>query len=144
MSALKTTLNERLYKAMPTQIRALTKQVKVPASIGSMSTEVETSNCYIAIPSFIEAASTATGTFNANNQPYVSEGLPISYMNSPSMIKRNHRNGKECKYYWLRSSNVNNNSYVLSVNNTSDTLSNLVYGYNYPSYEAGVLIEISF
>ena len=136
-STLKQSLNNRLYYAMPNQIRALLKQVKVPSSIGSMSTDVETYDCYIAIPSLVEAAST-TNKVDAGKAPYVNEGLAISYMTQPISIKRAYRNG-EYAAYWLRSPNASYSNYVWQINASGEA-----YGYQSPYYEAGVLIEISF
>lgn len=136
-SSLSASLNNRLYKAIPSQVRALIKQVKVPSSLGSMSIEVETSDCYITIPSLVEIASTSNKV-NTNVDPYVNEGTAISYILSDDNRKRSY-NGGEYATYWTRSPNVSNNNYVYQINASGSP-----YGYSNPYYEAGVLILISF
>ena len=131
-STLNTSLNNRLYNAIPNQIRSLIKQVKVPYSLGNKSTEVETSDCYITIPSCIEVDSTMT------NEPYINEGSAISYMTDNDSRKRAYNNGKVGSY-WLRSPNASYANYVYQVNDSGK-----LYGFSTPSYDAGVLIEISF
>lgn len=131
-STLNTSLNNRLYNAIPSQIRSLIKQVKVPSSLGAMSTEVETSDCYITIPACIEVDSTMT------TEPYINEGSAISYMATNEDRKRAY-DGGDYASYWLRSPNASYSNYVYQVN-TSGKL----YGFTSPSSEAGVLIEISF
>lgn len=131
-STLHTSLNGRLYNAMPNQIKALIKQVRVPYSIGSMSTEIDTVDCYITIPSCIEVDSSMT------YEPYVNEGSSISYMTTNESRKRAYNGGNYSKY-WLRSPNVGYSSYVYYVDENGS-----LYGYSLPYSEAGVLIEISF
>ena len=128
---LNTFLNNRLYKAIPDQIRNIVKQVKIPSSIGSKSTEVETSDCYIAIPACIEVDSSMT------SEPYLSEGTAISYMTTNDARKRAY-DGGDYASYWLRSPNVSYTNYVYQVDEDGK-----LYGYNYPTSKAGVLIEIS-
>lgn len=124
-------LNGRLYKAIPNQIRALIKQVKIPSSIGNGSTEVETSDCYITIPACIEVDPTMTSS------PYVNEGASISYMSTNDSRKRAYVDGGY-GIYWLRSPNASSNSYVYQVNTEG-----MLDGYNLANYDAGILIEIS-
>ena len=131
-ATLNTALNNRLYNAIPNQIRALIKQVKVPSSIGGKSTEVETSDCYITIPACIEVDSTKT------KEPYINEGTAISYMTTNETRKRAY-DGGDYASYWLRSPNVEYDYYVYQVN-----ASGSLYGFTNPYNEAGILIEISF
>jgi len=131
-SAINTSLNNRLYKAIPTQIRSLVKQCRVPASIGNKSTEVVTSDCYIYLPSVFEIDPTMT------SEPYVNEGVSISYMTTNDARIRKYEDGT-AGTYWTRSANVSYSNYVYRVDTNG-----ALYGYASPNYEAGVLIEISF
>ena len=131
-SELNHSLNTRLYNAMPTQIKALLKQVKVPSSIGDKSTDIETSDCYITIPSLIEVDPTMT------IEPYVNEGTSISYLTTNETRKRAF-DGGDYYQYWLRSPNVAYATYVWYINADGS-----IYGYNLPYYEAAILILISF
>ena len=124
-------LNKRLYNALPTQWKALIKKVTVSSSIGSKSTEISTSECYVTIPSCIEVDSTMT------TEPYINEGSSISYMTTNDMRKRAY-DGGDYHAYWLRSPNISYTNYMYQV----DADGNL-YGYHYPNYTSGVLIEIS-
>lgn len=130
-SPLRTSLNSRLYNAMPNQIRSLIKQVRIPSSVGNKSSEVETSDCYITIPAAIEVDPTMT------YEPYINEGTSISYLTNNVSRKRAF-DGGDYHQYWLRSPNVQYTNYVWRVNADGS-----MYGYNIPYYEAGVLIEIS-
>jgi len=131
-SAINSSLNNRLYKAIPTQIRSLVKQCRVPASVGDKSTEIVTSDCYIAIPSVFEVDPTMS------TEPYVNEGTTISYMTTNDARIRKYDDGTAGNY-WTRSANVAYSNYVFRVNADGS-----LYGYSSPNYEAGVLIEISF
>ena len=131
-STLNKTLNSRLYNALPRQIRAIIKQVEIPSSIGGKSTEVTTSDCYIAIPSVIEVDPTMT------NEPYINEGTPISYLSTNSSRMRINDRGEYARYF-LRSPNVTSDSYVYRVNPDGS-----MYGFVIPYYTAGILVEISF
>lgn len=131
-AALNKSLNNRLYNALPTQIKLLLKQVIVYSSIGQKSSEVSPSNCYITIPALVEVDPSQT------SEPYNSEGTSISYMTSNDSRKRTFDGGDATKY-WLRSPNVNYMNYIWHV----DT-----YGQTQPITNAttslGVVIEISF
>lgn len=131
-SALNNSLNTRLYKAMPTQIRELLKKVIVYSSIGNMSTELSSSDCYITIPALIEVDPTQT------SEPYNSEGVPISYLSTNDSRKRAFDNG-DYNAYWLRSPNVGYANYVWRVDESGQT-----QGITNASGSLGVLIEISF
>lgn len=131
-SALNKSLNNRLYKAFPTQIRSLMKQVRVQSSIGNKSTELSTSDCYITLPSAIEVDPTMT------DEPYVNEGTAISYMTTASARIRKYVDGT-VGTYWTRSPNVSYSNYVFRVDNTG-----ALYGYAGATNECGILLEISF
>lgn len=130
-STLRTFLNDRLFNAMPADIRSLIKQVEIPSSIGDKSTEVDTCGSYITVPAYIEVDPTIS------TEPYTSEGTAISYMTSNAKRVRAF-DGGDNNSYWLRSPNASYMNYVFVV----DT-SGKVYGYNYPTSKMGVLIEIS-
>lgn len=131
-SALNASLNNRLYHAIPAQIRALIKQVRIPYSLGEMSSEIDIADCYITVPSCIEMDPTMTG------EPYVNEGTSISYLSTNESRKRAF-DGGDYAAYWLRSPNVAYESYVYQVEKGGS-----LYGYSLPNSKAGVLIEISF
>lgn len=124
-------LNNRLYNAIPEQWRSLIKKVTILSSSGGQSSEIVSSECYISIPACIEVDPTMT------SEPYVNEDKPISFMNTNETRKRCSEDG-EYRSYWLRSPNASYSSYIYTV----DADGNL-YGYHYPNYTAGVLIEIS-
>lgn len=133
-SALNTFLNERMYNAMPIQIKSLVKQVTVWSSIGNRSTEVSSSECYIAIPAVIEMSNESA----VNREPYTNEGSTISYMTSGDMRKRAYVDG-DYAYYWLRSPNASYASYIYQIDSNG-----ALYGFANAYNEAGILIEISF
>jgi hypothetical protein len=142
-SQLNRSLNTRLYKAMPTQIKLLMKQVIVYSNDGILDTsvtpnkyytEVTSSNCYITIPALIEVNS------SQNAEPYNSEGTPISYLTSNNSRKRSYDDGTY-ENYWLRSpSNYPNYVWRVEASGLVDTQQAITN----PSNELGVLIEISF
>lgn len=137
-STLNTSLNNRLYNAMPTQIKQLLKQVIVysndgiTSSDGSFYTEVTSSNCYITIPALIEVDSSQT------SEPYNSEGTVISYMSNNTARKRAF-DGGDYNAYWLRSPNTGYANYIWRVDENGQT-----QGITNATTSLGVLIEISF
>lgn len=131
-SALNKSLNTRLYNAMPTQIKSLLKQVIVYSSTGKMSSELSSSNCYITIPALVEVDPTQT------SEPYNSEGISISYMNTNSSRKRAF-DGGDYEEYWLRSPNVSYANYIWRVDENGQ-----IQGIANATSSFGVLIEISF
>ena len=131
-SALNKSLNTRLYNAMPTQIKSLLKKVIVYSSIGNMSTELSSSDCYITIPSVVEVDSTV------NSEPYNNEGTAISYLTTNETRKRAF-DGGDYNAYWLRSPFVDWANYVYRVDENGQT-----QGITNVSNSLGVLIEISF
>lgn len=137
-SELNKSLNTRLYNAMPTQIKALLKQVIVYSSVGGMSTELSSSDCYIAIPALIEVDPTQTA------EPYNSEGTSISYLNTNDSRKRAF-DGGDYYDYWTRSPNIGYSSYIWRVGDgeNNDTLGGTA-GVTQANSYLGVLIEVSF
>ena len=140
-SALNTSLNTRLYNAMPTQIKALLKQVIVYSNDGMDNTtpphyqEVTSSNCFITIPALIEVNPSET------SEPYNSEGSAISYMNSNTARKRAF-DGGDYNEYWLRSPSVNHQNYIWRVG--SDGSVDSAKAITNATSNLGVLIEVSF
>lgn len=131
-SSLNRSLNERLYNAMPTQIKALLKKVIVYSSIGQMSSELSSSDCYITIPALIEVDPTQT------SEPYNSEGTSISYLSTNDSRKRAF-DGGDYNAYWLRTPNVGYANYIWRVEADGQT-----QGITNATTSLGVLIEISF
>ena len=85
-SAMRDFLNDRMLKAMPTELQAMIKKVEIKATSGSQSTGITVSDDYIYLPSYREVGSGATGA------GYISEvGTstdPISWFtNNSSRIK---------------------------------------------------------
>lgn len=140
-SALNTILNTRLYSAMPTQIKELIKKVIVYSNDGIGNgkpyyTEVASSNCYITIPALIEVDSTQTA------EPYNSEGVAISYLNTNDSRKRAF-DGGDYYGYWTRSPNVDYTNYIWRVDESGST-QGITNASGHNGYPLGVLIEISF
>ena len=131
-SALNTSLNTRLYNAMPTQIKELLKKVIVYSSVGQMSTELSSSDCYITIPALIEVDPTQT------SEPYNSEGIAISYLTTNDSRKRAF-DGGDYNEYWTRSPNTNYANYIYRVD-----VNGQPQGITNATSSLGVLIEISF
>lgn len=136
-SSLNKSLNTRLYNAMPTQIKALIKQVIVKSNDGIQNgnlfyNEVTSSNCYIAIPALIEVDAYQT------SEPFNSEGTPISYMSNNTARKRAF-DGGDYSAYWLRSPSVGHANYVYRVDENG-----AVQPITNAATDLGVLIEISF
>ena len=131
-SELNKSLNERLYNAMPIQIRELLKKVIVYSSAGKMSTELIPSDCYITNPALIEVDPTQT------SEPYNSEGATISYMNTNDSRKRKF-DGGDYNAYWLRTPNVGYENYIWRVEADGQT-----QGITNATTSLGILIEISF
>ena len=128
---LNRSLNSRLYNAMPIQIRTLLKKVIVYSSVGQMSLELSSSNCYITIPALVEVDSTK------NEEPYNNEGTAISYMATNTARKRAFTSG-DYNAYWLRSPNIDYANYIWRVDENG-----AVQGITNATTSLGVLIEIS-
>ena len=138
-SPLNKFLNDRLYEAMPQQTKLVLKKVTVQSSIGDLSSDISSSECYITLPAVIEMSSSTT----YNIEPYISEmaitsGKTISYMTSNEARKRAYDEG-DYTYYWLRSPVHSYSRYVYSIDSTG-----YVDGYRNPTSKYGVVIEISF
>lgn len=131
-SELNRSLNNRLYNAMPSQIKELIKKVIVYSSVGQMSPELSSSNCYITIPALIEVDPTQT------SEPYNSEGVSIPYLNTNDSRKRTF-DGGDYNAYWTRSPNVGYANYVWRVDENGQ-----VQPITNPTTALGVLIELSF
>lgn len=126
---LNSRLNKRLYNAIPDQWRQLIKQVQIASSVGDKSTEISTSDCYIAIPSVVEVEPSMT------NEPYVYEGTSIPYLTTNQSRVCTYDNGTAGSY-WLRSPNVSYSSYYYMVNSGG-----ALYGYYY-AYDTGGGVRI--
>ena len=136
-SALNSALNDRLYNAIPAQVRSLLKQVIVYSNDGigggePYYTEVTPSNCHITIPALIELDSTK------NSEPYNSEGVAISYLSTNASRKRAF-DGGDYNSYWTRSPNTGYANYVWYIDENGQT-----QGIINTTTPLGVLIEISF
>lgn len=131
-SSINTLLNGRFYEAIPLKWRQLIKQVKITSSIGDKSSEVSSSDCYVAIPSIIEIDGSMSTT------PYTNEGSAIPFIISDETRKRLMQNGEETSY-WTRSPNVRYNTYIWTVNSDGSTT-----GYTYcTSTDKRVVIILS-
>ena len=108
-------LNNRLYEAMPTQIKSLLKQVKIGSSVGNKSSEVTFSDCYIAIPSVKEVNP------SINKEPYNSEGTTIPFLNQAEISPKRAFLDGDYNAYWLRSPSADYTSYVWRVDADGDT-----------------------
>ncbi len=128
---LNTWLNTRFYSGLPVQIKQLIKQVKVNSSIGSQSTEISTSNCYIYIPAVIELSSTIS------NEPYVNEDLAIDYMVNNSDRIRKDYSGNAVEYV-TRSPNAEYDAYYYYVQTTGS-----ISGFAQASTDYGILVEFN-
>ena len=117
---------------MPTQIKALLKNVIVYSSVGQMSTELSSSNCYITIPALIEVDPTQT------SEPYNSEGTSIPYLSTNESRKRAF-DGGDYNAYWTRTPNHGYANYIWRVEADGQT-----QGITNATNELGVLVEISF
>ena len=131
-SELNKSLNERLYNAMPAQIKSLLKKVIVYSSVGKMSSDLSPSNCYITIPALIEVDPSQT------SEPYNSEGSSISFLSTNDSRKRSF-DGGNYNAYWLRTPNVGYENYIWRVDENG-----LTQGITNATTSLGVLIELSF
>ena len=139
-STLNSYLNNRIYKAFPIKWKQLIKQVKIKSSIGNKSTEVSSSDCYIAIPSVYELSS------SMSSEPYFSEVYPAATIDyfvpkagaSEDDLRICYNKNGEAVSYWTRSPNASytNYIYIVSPNGT-------LTGYNYPNNLAYVRFMFS-
>ena len=135
VSALNSSLNNRLYNAMPIQIKALMKKVIVWSSIGQNSSELSSSDCYITIPAVVEVDS------SYSSEPYNSEGIAISYMSTNDARKRAF-DGGEYNAYWTRSPAYSSNGWLNYICRVDEN--GVVQQITNATTSLGVLIEISF
>ena len=140
-SAIRSLLNERVYKAIPEQIRQMVKNVLVYSGDGKTA-EVISSPCFVYLPAFAELFSGQSGGgghTDAANEPYISEGSLISYMTSSAVRKRADNTG-EYHVYWTRSPKVgtSSNQYIWTVSATGTANS-----YEYANKSNYVLIQFS-
>lgn len=102
-------LNSRVYAAFQDDWKQLLKQVKVRSTVGNQSSETSVSDCYLFIPSVGELFGADTSTYA--EEPYVSEGTPISHcVGSASRICYNAEGNAVA--YWTRSPSLSWSSYV--------------------------------
>ena len=135
VSALNSSLNNRLYNAMPIQIKALMKKAIVWSSVGQNSSELSSSDCYITIPAVVEVDSSYT------SEPYNSEGTAISYMSTNDARKRAF-DGGEYNAYWTRSPAYSSSGWLNYVCRVDEN--GAVQQITNATQSLGVLIEISF
>lgn len=116
-ASLNRVLNDRLYNAIPSQIKSILKQVSVKSTAGggkggnTVVTDVTASDCHIWIPAVREVASTESAYSGAG---YSAEARrSIAYMLTPADRIRSNLDGT-ISNYWLRSPNTSY-PYVLSI-----------------------------
>ena len=128
---LNNTLNTRVIEAFPIVWQQIIKKVKVSSSVGNMSSEITSSDCYLTIPSVYELDPSMT------QEPYCYEGSPISWMTTNSSRACSSAGGDNASY-WTRSPNVSYSSYSFMVDENGS-----LYGYFYPYNEGGVRLIFS-
>ena len=135
-SQLNEVLNQRLYKYLPEQIKAILVQVIAASTVGGQSPEKSESDCYIVVPAVIDVFNDSS----VNTEAYQSEsvGGTIAYLDSPAARRRAYKDGAYAKY-WLRSPNAGSAVYIYQVDDAGN-----VTGYGTSSSKCGVLIELSF
>lgn len=135
-SQLNEVLNQRLYKYLPEQIKAILVQVIAASTVGGQSSEKSESDCYIVVPAVIDVFNDSS----VNTEAYQSEsvGGTIAYLDSPAARRRAYKDGAYAKY-WLRSPNAGSAVYIYQVDDAGN-----VTGYGTSSSKCGVLIELSF
>lgn len=104
-------LNNRVLEAFPDQWRQLMKQVKVKSSIGSKSTEISSSDCYVFVPAIAELDRSQTG------EPYASEGTLISHFATQQSRICYDEDGNAVQY-WTRSPSTGWDNYVFRISAT--------------------------
>ena len=120
---------------MPTQIKALLKQVTIPYN----DTESE---CYITIPAAVELSTSYSGDPYGKEMPQI--GMPtISYMVSSADRRRAYDGADAASMYWTRSPLASSAQHIVVVD-ASGEVSAYAYSTAYAEKQNGVLIEISF
>ena len=128
---LNNTLNTRVFQAFPTVWQQIIKKVKVSSSVGNMSSEITSSDCYLTIPSVYELDPSMT------QEPYCYEGSPISWMTT-NKSRRCAYDGGNNAAYWTRSPNIAYSTYAFMVDENGS-----LYGYFYPYNEGGIRLMFS-
>ena len=101
-STLRGYMDNRVYKAIPQQIRALLKKVRYYSSDGDSSVKVSSSSSYIAAPAYAELFDDTI----ALEIPYSKEGVKIAAVaDSPADRIRMDYTGT-AQYYWTRSPRI--------------------------------------
>lgn len=131
---LNTFLNDRFYKAIPSQWRGLIKKVIVTSATGE-GTETSSSDCYVYVPAVLEVSPNETSA-----EPYIYECETggISWMITPSDRQRGRMGEEGYVDYFTRSPRFDQNIYVYSV-----AANGTVYAYSYATNIRGVVIEFS-
>ena len=110
--AMNNYLNTRVYTAFQDSWRQLMKQVKVRSTIGDMSNETSSSDCYLFTPSIGELFGADTPSFTV--EPFSAEGTPISHFVGNDSRICYDANGVAVQY-WTRSPSLGWNNYVYRV-----------------------------
>ena len=145
-AALNTKLNNRLYNAMPNQIKSLMKRMIVKSNDGigttiPFYTDITDSNCYITIPSLFDVDP------SKSVEPYNSETVQGTIDSMGTAINRKRAfDGGDYNDYWTRSP-------YTSTTTSGSTYGNYVWrvgadggttGVTGATATHGVVIEISF
>lgn len=139
-TSLRTFLNGRFYKAIPTQWRQLIKQCQIPSSAGNKSSSIVNSDCYVEIPAVIELVA---NDYQVTKEPYLSEGgvtenPTISYLTTNDSRIRTTADGVASDYY-TRSPHVEYTNYFWYIEETGSLNS-----YYTSTTNRGILVELSF
>ena len=125
-STLRKYMDNRVYKAIPQQIRALLKKAVYFSSKGDSIISGSTSaSCFIAAPAYVELFGHAENK-TATSDPYAGEGVAISFIALKGDDGNAARTRKDytdtAQYYWTRSPRVYTGA------NTSSYNSRYVWG----------------
>ncbi len=142
-SSLNKFLNGRMYNAIPTQVKALMKQVVIWSSVGggstsTPSTELSSSNCYITIPA-LKDMDGINQSGVSNSDPYNSESFSSISLFTTVDSRKMAFDGGDYNDYFLRSTTANYNRYFWRIEKDGST-----YSITPANNKCGVLIEISF
>lgn len=132
-SPLNTWLNSRFYDGIPTQIKQLIKKVNVKSSIGSKSSTISTSECYIYIPAVYEIAST-----KINTTPYTQEATAMQYFTNDDATRIRTNASGDAAAYWTRSPFASDGRYFYNIKTTGEPLP-----YVTANTSNGIVIEFS-
>lgn len=138
-ATLNTWLNNRFYLGLPLWVKQLAKKFKVKSRIGSKSSDISFSYCYVAIPSVSELINTSP--YNASPYTLESDAVPICipHMTAEERIIEDYTG--EAVAYWTRSPSDSGagNVYYLYINSSGS-----VQTVGQTTTKYGVVIEISF